>query len=326
MPAPIVSIVLEGYNQSRDLGEADDTMDALKQQDYPLDHLEIILVGSDAQVAAWNDTCRNPAPFKAVKTVVFEGAHYYELKNKGSDLATGELIAFTDSDVRPRPTWVSAIVSGIKQGADVVVGPSLFHQGEKHAPDSILMRMTATITWGWIFGKQQQDGLPKAIGLMTHNVAMRTQVFRKHQYRVDFGRVIAPPLFYRALMDAGYNIAILPGQQAVHHFSWRYWFISLEYRFGYEVYHLRRLDKDYPNQWIAKTGILEPIVTLLWHSLLDIPKWFRFNRVLGTSRIYALTWFPIFMMFSVIAHSFEAAGMFATIFAPEKMRKWAETV
>ncbi len=323
---PIVSIVLEGYNQSRGLGEADDTLDALKQQDYPLDHLEIILVGSHDQVEAWENAYRDAAPFKAIKTVACDGAHYYQLKNEGANLATGDIIAFTDSDVRPRPTWVRAIIDGIEAGADVTVGPSLFRKEGRFHPDSILMRMAATITWGWIFGKSREDGLPNARGFMDHNVAMRTEVFRKHQYRVDFGRVIASPLLYRSLVNAGYKVAVQPKQQAAHHFSWRYWFVSLEYRYGFEVYCLRRLDKDYPNQWITKTGYLEPIVSWFWHVLLDMPKWFRFNRVLGTGKIYATLWFPVFVLSSMLAHTFEMAGMYATIFAPEKTRKWAETV
>ena len=84
------------------------------------------------------------------------------------------------------------------------------------------------------------------------------------------------------------------------------------------------LDQDYPNRWITKTGILEPVVTLVWHMILDVPKWFRFASLLRTSLAYRILWFPPFLLFSAIAHASEMTGMYATMIAPQKTKRWAE--
>ena len=80
---PRVSVVIEGYNESLDLGSARDTLVALGRQDFPLGEVEVILVGSEAQAEAWRAAWTDPAPFGRVLALAAEGAHYYALKNEG---------------------------------------------------------------------------------------------------------------------------------------------------------------------------------------------------------------------------------------------------
>ena len=102
---PRISIVIEGYNESKDQGVADDTILALTAQDYPLDGVELVLVGAPEQAKGWAERFADPAPFAAVTAVEAEGESYYGLKNRGAAVAKGEIVVFTDSDVRPTPTW-----------------------------------------------------------------------------------------------------------------------------------------------------------------------------------------------------------------------------
>lgn len=81
---PLVSVVLDGYNETRSLGTAKNTMEALRRQDFPLDQVEVILVGSAAQINGWREIYSDGKPFLCVKTIAAEGAHYYELKNRGA--------------------------------------------------------------------------------------------------------------------------------------------------------------------------------------------------------------------------------------------------
>lgn len=323
---PLISVVVEGYNESRELGTASATMNALKQQDFPLDRVEVVLVGSPVQTDEWKRLYSNGTPFLSVKTVEIEKANYYELKNRGASIATGEIIAFTDSDVLPKPTWLSSAALAIANGADVVVGPSLFRNDRGFSPDSILMQVAASITWGWILGKNQGGQLPQPVGFMDHNVIFRGETFRSHQYRTEFGRICASPLLYRAIANAGAKIVLHPKQQVAHYFSWRYWLVSLHFRYGYEVFALRRLDKDYPNQWIARTMILEPLVTMAWHVMLDIRRWFRFSRILEINWLRTGALLPVLTVMSVVARGAEMFGMYATLLAPNAMKQWAEKV
>jgi glycosyltransferase involved in cell wall biosynthesis len=325
---PVISIVVEGYNETRDLGTVDSTMAALSAQDFPLDRIEVILVGSEDQARYWKKTHAEKTRFHSVKVVAMDTLNYYELKNGGGEIAAGDIIAFTDSDVHPRETWVSAIIGSIDGGADVTVGPSLFHKrnGFPLSPDSPVMRTAASLTWGWIMGKRQNGPIPQARGFMDHNVALRADAFHNHQYRTDLGRIIASSLLFRELINAGLRVVISPGQQAAHHFSWRYWLISLHFRYGHEVFRLRRLDPEYPNQWISRTGILEPLITLVWHMMLDVPRWFRFAGILGAGLGYCWGLLPLLVLMSTAARGAEMLGMYATILAPEKTQKWAENV
>lgn len=323
---PLVSVVVEGYNESRELGTAEATMNALKQQDFPLDRVEVVLVGSLEQAEEWKSLYASGTPFFAVKTVAIDRANYYELKNRGAEIASGDIIAFTDSDVHPKSTWLPSAVEAIENGADVAVGPSLFRNDTGLNSDNTLMQMAASITWGWILGKNKGGELPQPVGFMDHNVVFRADTFLRHQYRTEFGRICASPLLYRAIANAGGKIALQPKQQVGHYFSWRYWLINLHFRYGYEVFALRRLDKDYPNQWIAKTKILEPLVTMGWHVMLDMRRWFRFSPLLEISSFRRWALLPAVAVMSVVARASEMLGMYATLSAPNAMKQWAEKV
>ncbi len=323
---PLVSVVVEGYNESRELGTAEATINALKQQEFPLDRVEIVLVGSREQAEEWKNLYSNGTPFFCVKTVEIDRANYYELKNRGAEIASGEIIAFTDSDVRPKSTWLSSAVEASENGADVVVGPSLFRNDKGLNPDDTIMQIAASITWGWILGKNKGGELPQPVGFMDHNVVFRAETFRTHQYRTEFGRICASPLLYRAIANAGAKIALHPKQQVAHYFSWRYWLVSLHFRYGYEVFALRRLDKDYPNQWIARTMVLEPLVTMGWHVMLDMRRWFRFSRLLEISSFRRWALLPAVAAMSIVARASEMLGMYATLLAPLAMKQWAEKV
>src|SRR5690606_2087921 len=107
---PIVSVIVEGYNESRDLGKAINTLEALKEQDFPANQVEVILMGSSAQAKEWKERYVSDIPFWGLQTVEAEGLAYLQLKNRGAQFASAEILAFTDSDVYPHRTWLSSLV------------------------------------------------------------------------------------------------------------------------------------------------------------------------------------------------------------------------
>ncbi|MBC7925995.1 MAG: glycosyltransferase family 2 protein [Bryobacteraceae bacterium] len=301
-------------------------MNALRRQiGFPLDQVELILAGSPEQVEEWELLCRNPAPFGAAIGVEAGGALYYALKNKGAQVATGEIIAFTDSDVYPAPTWIASIVSNIRAGADVSVGLSLFKDASGWTATSVARAMAVSCTFGYILGPSK-NGRVELRGFMDHNLAIRADLFRNAQYQTEYGRIIASPLLFRRLKKAGAVIAFSPLQAVTHYFGWRYWLRNLHFRYGNEVYRLRRLDGDYPNQWIRWAGPLEPPLTMLWHMMLDVPRWFRFCRAKGISPFTAALSLPGFLIVSGSARFAEVLGMYATMAAPVQMERWAQSV
>ena len=325
---PVVSVIVEGYNESRDLGKAVNTLEALERQDFPADQVEVILLGSAAQVKEWNALNGQNTPFWRLHAVEADGLSYLQLKNHGAQFASAGILAFTDSDVYPHRAWLSSLVEGIRSGGDVSIGLSLFKSSTNWEWNRATRLAAASITWGWIVGKtlDPERNIPRPVGFMDHNFGLRVETFRRHQYNTRFGRLCGAPLLARSFLDGGVKLVLRPHQRVTHYFSWRYWLIGLHFRYGYEVFMLRRLNDRYPNQWIARTKIFEPVMTMAWHVLLDIPRWFRVSRLLDVHPVRRVLLLPLVIVLSCAARAMEMAGMYWTMAAPEAMRKWAESV
>jgi glycosyltransferase involved in cell wall biosynthesis len=50
------------------------------------------------------------------------GGSVAEARNVAVSLATGDVIAFTDDDCRPQPTWLEALLAGLRDGVELVQG------------------------------------------------------------------------------------------------------------------------------------------------------------------------------------------------------------
>jgi len=325
---PFVSVIVEGYNESRDLGKAINTLEALKEQDFPVNQVEVILMGSPTQVKAWKERYASGTPFWGLQVVEAEGLTYLQLKNRGAQFASGVILAFTDSDVYPHRSWLSSLVEGIQGGADVSIGLSLFKAATSWEWNRTTRLAAASITWGWVVGKHLDPvrNIPLPAGFMDHNFGLRVETFRRHQYNTKFGRLCGAPLLTRSFLDGGEKLVLQPRQRVTHYFSWFYWLKCLHFRYGYEVFMLRRLDNQYPNQWIARMKVFEPVMTMMWHILLDVPRWFRVSRLLGIHPFRRTLIFPVLLGMSCLARTAEMLGMYSTMMFPESMRKWAESV
>ena len=149
---PLVSVVIESYNEEYNhLSPPADVLGGLLRQDFPLEQAELVLLGSEPQIESWRPLRSAWQSFGQVRliSVAAECSHYWQLKNAGARVAEGEFVAFIDSDVLPGPHWLSAIVNGLKNGADVVVGPSLYRTPRlRH--DSARMLAAALPSWGFV--------------------------------------------------------------------------------------------------------------------------------------------------------------------------------
>jgi glycosyltransferase involved in cell wall biosynthesis len=320
---PRVSVVIEGYNESLALGSVEGTIAGLRAQDFPLDCVEVILVGSSAQARRWQELYGEAPEFAAVTCVAADGAHYFELKNSGIEAARGEVVALTDSDARPEPGWLQTVVEGIECGADMVVGPSLF-RGEARGPADPLMLAAASVSWGGVVGRDEAGDLCAA-SFQSHNVGFSRAILERHRYRTDLGRTCAGWFLYKQLAEAGARIVFQPGQRVAHTFSAAWWGPRLHVRFGYEALQLRRLDEDWPRRWLRRTAVLEPLLTTAGRVVLDLPNWIRVSEALGLPRRRRLALAPVVVGLSLVARTCELAGMYATLAAPQRMKRFAHS-
>jgi glycosyltransferase involved in cell wall biosynthesis len=315
---PSISVVVEGYNATLDIGCLDDTIEALRRQTFPTAEVELILAGSDAQVAVW-ETRFAALPFHSVRFLHAGQSHYYELKNRGVRMARAPIVALTDSDVAPDTDWLSSIVEGLRSGHRAVAVVSLFRSAGR-TPSAVL-EAAASISWVFIVGP---PGGGPARGFLSHNLGFHADVFEQRGYRADLGRTCAGSFLFSDWRARGIAVGFQPRQRVRHAFNLRWWVSRLHVRFGHEVYSLRRIHREQQMRWVRYLGPVEPLATSVWHVLLDVPQWWRFGRLLGHGPVARLARLPLVIALSIAARGGELAGMYFTMFAPEAARSFAE--
>ena len=119
-PPPRASVVLVTHDR-RDL--LDRTLDALAAQTHPPEEVLVVDNGSadgTADLLAARAAAGSPAGLRVLtrpaNLPVAEG------RNLAVAEATGEVIAFTDDDCRPRPTWLEALLAGLRPDVGIVQG------------------------------------------------------------------------------------------------------------------------------------------------------------------------------------------------------------
>lgn len=112
--APLVTVIVPAYNASSTIAE---TLEALADQRLDGDY-EVIVVdnGSEDETAVIAE--RAPG---AVRVVRKELGRAGSARNRGVAVGSGEILAFTDADCRPRPNWLEAGLAAIA-GSDLVQG------------------------------------------------------------------------------------------------------------------------------------------------------------------------------------------------------------
>jgi glycosyltransferase involved in cell wall biosynthesis len=318
--APAVSVVVEGYNETLEIGCLNETIDALRLQTFPLSRVELILAGSPAQIEAWKEEY-SALPFHSVQFLSAGQSHYYGLKNRGAHLARAPIVALTDSDVAPAPEWLRAVVEGIGAGHAAVAGMSLFRGAGGRRIWKPVLEAAASISWGFVISR---PGCESAQGFLSHNLGFRASLFAGGVYRDDLGRTCAGSFLFGDWSRSGVKVGFQPQQQVAHAFTFRWWVTRLHVRFGHEVYRLRRIDVRQQKRWVRFLGLLEPPATFAWHVCLDVPQWWRFGRLLGHSPAARLLRLPLVLALSILARGGELGGMYLTMFAPEMARRFAE--
>ena len=233
---PLVSVVVVTYNSEATVGE---TLSSLAEQTYPSDRYELIVVdggstdGTEAVVAEYE------AAFHVV-----DGGTIGACRNRGVDLASGEYVAFTDSDCAVPATWLRSHVDRIEgRSEENVVGVG---GPNRPFPDDPWFSKLVGSIQGTVFGS---GGSPQSyeIGevrtvrsVAACNVVYDAAVFESHRYD-DAINVGEDAEFHFRLSDAGYRFVFDPTIAVSHHLSpdfGAYWKKSRSY--GYAMARIQR--------------------------------------------------------------------------------------
>jgi GT2 family glycosyltransferase len=196
-------------------------------------------------------------------------------RNRGVELAGGELIAFIDANCIPGPEWLEAMVEATTQGTDIVCGPvldanktNLVHYAPEHSEGKYVD--TAT----------------------TISVGIRSIVFERignFDTSFAFGQDI--DFFWRAT-DAGFRIYYHPNVQISHDWGDKKEQLSRAYQYGKARAHL--LKKHWQRH---KSDLLH-----------ESHVWFYSLYVLGLPLTYFVPFYPLVILVPIVknwnAHPF----------------------
>jgi len=146
---PSVSVIIPVYDDAERLRTC---LAALAAQTYPRDRVEVVVVdnaSTEDQAAALPDDPR----FTLVREPV-PGS--YAARNRGLEVASGEVLAFTDADCVPDPEWLQQAVAALvaPPRADLVGGAmELFYEGARPASAAELYESRHGFTQGLMSGQ-----------------------------------------------------------------------------------------------------------------------------------------------------------------------------
>lgn len=115
----MISVIVPVYNTSQYL---DSTIQALLNQDFAPEQRELIFVDNGST----DNSLEILRSYAGIKIYSEPERGSYLARNLGIKQASGDILAFTDSDCCPLPGWLVAIASALAGGrAGIVMGPRL---------------------------------------------------------------------------------------------------------------------------------------------------------------------------------------------------------
>jgi GT2 family glycosyltransferase len=118
---PRISVIICSYNGERTLPEC---LEGVRNLDYP--NFEVIVVNDGSTDAT--DSVVEEFGFRVIHT---ENRGLASARNTGMEAATGEIVAYTDSDARPDPQWLSYLAAAFERSSHVGIGgPNIPPEGD----------------------------------------------------------------------------------------------------------------------------------------------------------------------------------------------------
>jgi cellulose synthase/poly-beta-1,6-N-acetylglucosamine synthase-like glycosyltransferase len=110
-----ITVLVPTYRRTSDLARC---LDALARQRRAPDEVLVVCRGADEETQAWLAIEKSRARLPLVKVEVIQGGQVAAL-NAGLDALTGDIVAITDDDAAPRPTWLDRIERHFASSPDV---------------------------------------------------------------------------------------------------------------------------------------------------------------------------------------------------------------
>lgn len=123
MTTPLVTIVIPTFARPEQLR---DCLGALARQSMPADAFEVVVVDDGSPQPVVPPAATVPAG-PVIRLIRLQNGGPSAARNRGVQEARGELIALTDDDCLPTPTWLESLVNAHRQCPEALVGGMTFN-------------------------------------------------------------------------------------------------------------------------------------------------------------------------------------------------------
>ncbi len=198
---PFVSVIVPVYNDSKLIRTC---IEALLAQTYPHDHYEILVVDNGS-----TDVTRDVVGLYPVTLLVEDTIQSsYAARNKGLQHARGDIIALTDSDCTPVPSWIEEGVHALKvHAADMAGGNVRF----LYSP-----RLTGAEIYDLLIHMNTERYIRERSCAVTANLFVRKSVFDAFGPFPSAMKSGADMFWTRRAATQGYKLVYAPHAEVMH--------------------------------------------------------------------------------------------------------------
>lgn len=184
---PDISIVIEWENVIlADMGRSIRMLERLREQIPALERtVEVIVLFNPEQIEKSileHELFKrlgvdDSSPAFSLKAEGVRGKHYYDLKNEGVKLASGDIVVFLDSDVIPDDGWLANLVGPLYEdkGLKLIGGNTYIDCGGVYSK-------AFALSWFYKLRVHENHALVRNDLFHANNVAFRKEVIMKHPF------------------------------------------------------------------------------------------------------------------------------------------------
>lgn len=214
---PLVSVIVPVWNSPAAVAVC---LSALKAQTYPKDRFEVLVVDNGS-------TDETPCVVRAagVGTLLLEPRPgSYAARNRGLEAARGEIVAFTDADCRPEPTWLEAGVRAARAAPGFGVLAGRIDLFRPHPEAS-----TACMNYERLFAFRQQENIRQGHCVTANWMSLRAVLETMGGFNPDATSGGDWDLSTR-IQQAGYPLLYVDGMAVAHPARANFWELAAKRR------------------------------------------------------------------------------------------------